>query len=630
MADPEIDGAQGGDVVWIGAQAGTGLDLDTGAGQGHESPRVARPFREHALPLDVIDDQVADGTLAAMDEGVHGECAERPAAPGAVAVGRDHEAVVIADRSAPVCQIPYAVRLRCDHLAGGVEPRRPGEVYAVAQPVDHVEAVARHVAVQQPLPRAPGDDPVEADRRPLQPVAQIRARDEQTAKRVGKPVKIDDVAHLQRAGRDVGEILRPAQPASLEGRRCRQHRQVGIGGLPQRVLEGRALRVVGDLGGKPVAYQRQVAVDRLRRAGEDAVGQLDRVCMGATQRPDEAQAGRDPFGRMQPGVMRRDLPASLATSQVDVELAKVRATEARQHAGHVAQRTAIVIGAGNGGMIGPRKGAVTVPGDDRVDAGDLRERARRVLLHPLLWPRRIRVGADAGMGQRDHQVRALGADHRDPGPRAVEHVARRQPVGQMGAVPCGDLWRGQPDQSDAQGVGRTGGVAHPAGQDDVGRHECCVLERRDAAPRDRVGAGQGKLGLAQRAAQPVETEIELVIAERGGVVAHLVHRPQHRVLPTPSLTGLRCQIAERGALQEIAIVEQKTVLVTGLDAGAAHKRGDPGQTVGAVFGIGEVVEGQDMAMHVRGCENTQVKGRRADIAGLGTRYGIGQNRALVY
>nr|WP_235575661.1 hypothetical protein [Roseovarius tolerans] len=105
-----------------------------------------------------------------------------------------------------------------------------------------------------------------------------------------------------------------------------------------------------------------------------------------------------------------------------------------------------------------------------------------------------------------------------------------------------------------------------------------------------------------------------MIAERAGVIAHQVHRAQHRMTPAPALSGLCGQIAKRGALKKIAIVEQDAVFCARLVTRLTDKGRDTGEATGLIRQLREVIEGEDVAMHIRRDHHAQAYRR---IGGFG-------------
>ncbi|HMB12942.1 MAG TPA: hypothetical protein VKN37_02960 [Roseovarius sp.] len=144
-----------------------------------------------------------------------------------------------------------------------------------------------------------------------------------------------------------------------------------------------------------------------------------------------------------------------------------------------------------------------------------------------------------------------------------------------------------------------------AGQDHVGRQQCLVGVRACASLGHGVGAGQREGRLSQRFLQPFEAEVEFVIAERAGIIPHEVHRAQHRMVPAPALSRLRGQVAERGALQKVAIVEQYAVFIARLDPRLTDKGRDTGKAAGLIGTSCEVIERQDVGMHIGRDHNAQ-------------------------
>ena len=94
-----------------------------------------------------------------------------------------------------------------------------------------------------------------------------------------------------------------------------------------------------------------------------------------------------------------------------------------------------------------------------------------------------------------------------------------------------------------------------------------------------------------------------MIAKSDSVVAQSVHRGDYGVRAGPAAVRAGADIAERGALQEVAIVEQQAV--GGLGAGAGDQRGSAGQPVALHFGIAVIVVGRKMGVDISGFQHPQ-------------------------
>nr|WP_235575659.1 hypothetical protein [Roseovarius tolerans] len=162
----------------MGTQARPGCDFGPCLGQVGKVPCVTGLWGEGAEPGHMVGDQIADRAAAMMDCALCCEGLKRPPAPRAIGIGRDNEAVLISHEAACVTQLADALRLWIDQRAGQVVSRRLCEVDPVAEPVDHVEMMPRHVRVEQRLRHSAGRDLVKTDRGAFQPVAQVRACDE--------------------------------------------------------------------------------------------------------------------------------------------------------------------------------------------------------------------------------------------------------------------------------------------------------------------------------------------------------------------------------------------------------------------------------------------------------------------
>ena len=166
----------------------------------------------------------------------------------------------------------------------------------------------------------------------------------------------------------------------------------------------------------------------------------------------------------------------------------------------------------------------------------------------------------------------------------------------------------------------------PDGDTGVGQTEDADLERaglRGANQLDRVGLEGRTLGPGVQGIRPEQREVELpfvgpqqryavvelMIAERRGVVLHGVHRGRHRVddLATDGV-DLRVVVRERRALDGVSRIDQQRVLI----APGGPQRIDQARHLGQpdvvvrrvlVLGVLEVVPIEDVAVQVGGAHD---------------------------
>ncbi|HMB12944.1 MAG TPA: hypothetical protein VKN37_02970 [Roseovarius sp.] len=267
--------------------------------------------------------KVADRVAAKMHGAMCCKGRKRPPAPGAIGVGCDDEAILVRHGAAGVAQVPDAPCPGIDQCAGQVVSRRWCEVDPVAEPVDHVEIVPRHARVEQRLRCAAGGDPVEADRGTFQPVAQVRAGDEQPAEPVGKAIEVGDVAEAQRPGGDVCIVSGPAATAGLERGGGREHGKFAMGRVPQRGGKSRPLRVIDKLRGRIVAQQREIAMQRGGRRSDHPLREAPGMGMSAGERFGQGWTGPRVCRRFECGMVISDTPGPCGSGQLQVELTEM-------------------------------------------------------------------------------------------------------------------------------------------------------------------------------------------------------------------------------------------------------------------------------------------------------------------
>ena len=157
-------------------------------------------------------------------------------------------------------------------------------------------------------------------------------------------------------------------------------------------------------------------------------------------------------------------------------------------------------------------------------------------------------------------------------------------------------------------------VGQLAVEDDVGRHQGFVVERRGALLRHHVGADHGVTGAGQRLHQEVEPVVEFVVAEGGAVEVQRVHRGDdgmHVAVLHAALVG--DVVAHRVALKEVAVVEQDRV--GGLGADRVDMRRGAGKAHGVDRLVGVIVVGEDVDVQVGGFHDPQMRLARLGAGG---------------
>jgi hypothetical protein len=219
------------------------------------------------------------------------------------------------------------------------------------------------------------------------------------------------------------------------------------------------------------------------------------------------------------------------------------------------------------------------------------------------------------MRQHHHHVSAVGAQAQHGAAHGVEDVQRLHLSGRVLAVPEHDLWRHDANDADLQRVRRAGIVDYAPLQQRV------RLERGLAAARagglhhvDREHRGaRTRAGEAQE----VQPAVELVVARCRGVVAEAVEQRDGGMhLARGQRFGARHHVAERTALEDLAVVDEQAVARLG--ACRIDERGRAREAVlddGAVLAV---VPGQQLHVQVGGADEAQLQrlrvhpGRRQD------------------
>ena len=225
---------------------------------------------------------------------------------------------------------------------------------------------------------------------------------------------------------------------------------------------------------------------------------------------------------------------------------------------------------------------------------------RRVLLSATT--RRI---GDAGMAECDHEI-APSTQFGHVTLCCLDDVAGGDVALEPRLVPDHDLGRHQPDHADPQPLQDPVFIHQIAFEHDRRRQERRAVERLD------VGADEGERGGAQGRRQERQPVVELVVADRGRVVAEQVHGPDHRmVVRRRQMSRERHVIAERIALDDVAVVEQQAV--GDLGARGRDQRRDLGQADRIVLPILIIIVVVDEHVQVGGLEQPDAQSRRLPV-----------------
>ncbi len=283
--------------------------------------------------------------------------------------------------------------------------------------------------------------------------------------------------------------------------------------------------------------------------------------------------------------------------EIEVHHREVAAEGPGHRRGLARQSSRPRIDAGQVGEVGAGQAAVAVPGQHGVDRGQGGDGEAGVVGHVA------RVGAArSGMAERHHDVGSGRADIGQVPRHGIDSVARREIAAQHRRVPDRGLGWCRRHEPDAQVVQRAIAIGEAAGHDAPGRDDGRVRARLRPQRRDKIGAEHRKAGGVDRAAQRAQPIVEIVVAERHGVVADRVHGADHRV--DVAGPGLRHRaVGQRRALQDVAAIHEQAVGVRA--PFRIDQRGDARKAAAGGGCVGLVVEGPQVAMQVGAAQDAK-------------------------
>ncbi len=250
---------------------------------------------------------------------------------------------------------------------------------------------------------------------------------------------------------------------------------------------------------------------------------------------------------------------------------------------------------------GAREHLVAVSGHHRVDPRNRGQGHGRVFHSVAVFGR-----SDAGMRQRHHHIRPRRADARHDVPRRGHDVARRHPAFQVLPVPLQDLRRHEAEHADPDRIPLPGTVDHGPVEQHIGRQQRAVTGRPVALSDRHVRADHRKGRRAQCRHQKVQPEVEFVVSQRCGVDTHRVHCRDRRVGRVRSQRAPKGNpVAQRVALQEVAVVEQQAGVRLGPQPRDARGGLRQPEAVGRAVGV--IVVGQKVDVQIGRSEQPQLR-----------------------
>ena len=302
--------------------------------------------------------------------------------------------------------------------------------------------------------------------------------------------------------------------------------------------------------------------------------------------------------------MRGNRPLAIRINlEQQIDQAHMRAPEAGHHSGLALQRAAGHVDAVKAIIGGTGEDQVAVASENHVDALDACQ-----VEGGVFHARHIFAGVDARMGEGDDDVGTRLANGRDPGFGGLDDVADHHLVGEVRGIPGQDLRRHEADDADLDGVLCTGAVDQFLFDDavglDIGIIGSGIFAELVAA--HQIGADDRETGALQGTIEEFKAVIELVVAQRAGIVAEGIECCDGGVDVTlVKALFIGVVVAHRIALDQVTIVEQHRI--AGLGADGFDDGGGARQAHRVVGGVGIVVIGQDGDVDIGRLDDTQMR-----------------------
>ena len=282
----------------------------------------------------------------------------------------------------------------------------------------------------------------------------------------------------------------------------------------------------------------------------------------AVRRPPRDRAGRDRRGP--------DGPAISGLRQRQVDNTQMRPHCPGHHRGCSGNRPAAPVGFRPIREGGRGEDKVAVAKDHDVDSGDARCRDGGIF-HAILH-----LGpADACVAKCDDHVGTRLAQGRYQATRRCDDILGDKAAVEEVTVPAHDLRRHKADDPDSERLRPTRAVRQAAVEQDIRWQERAALPGRIGDAPD-IGQNEGEGRRADGLFQKRQAEVEVVVAQRGRIVAKRVHGGDHGMEAVRADLARLCQrVGLWTALEQIAVVKQQRARHLGPcgadQAGGAHQ-----------------------------------------------------------
>ena len=290
----------------------------------------------------------------------------------------------------------------------------------------------------------------------------------------------------------------------------------------------------------------------------------------------------------------RDFPGTPVVIQLQIDYAEVITPLTRHHRRYAIERTLFNVCAFDIGKVLTREHRVSMAEHDGVNTWHLAEVVHRVFRH-----RFIGFAGQTGVRNRNHQIGTLFTHFWHVTFCGFGDVVNRNFALQVGFIPYQNLWRYKADIANSQSMFFAITVFYRCIDDNV-RCEQGFLR----FSVDDVSVDIREFGSSNGIFQVVEPVVEFVVPDVANYIVQGIHRFIHWVYITGFQAFGRHIVAERAALNNVAVVDQHRI--SRLLACLFNQAGGTDQAEFIGWFILVVIEVHHVAVQVGGFQHAQI------------------------